>query len=74
MQRNFRNIAWLLAASLAVMAITIGAVLAHEGRPVDDYRLIVGWLHEPVYEGSQNAVSIRDEQDRGRRFSGAQRG
>ena len=62
MQRNFRNIAWLLAASLAVMAITIGAVLAHEGRPVDDYRLIVGWLHEPAYEGSQNAVSIRVNQ------------
>ena len=59
MQRQFRKLAWLTMASLAVMAITIGAIMAHEGRPVGDYRLIVGWLHEPAYEGSQNAVSIR---------------
>ncbi len=59
MQRRIRKFAWLMLASLAVLGLTLGAVLAHEGRPVGDYRFIVGWQHEPAYEGFQNAVSIR---------------
>ena len=59
MHRHFRKIAWLAVASAVVMSLTIGAILAHEGRPVGDYRLVVGWLEEPAYEGSQNAVSIK---------------
>ena len=59
MRLRLRNIAWPMLASLAVLVLALGAVLAHEGRPVGDYRLIVGWQHEPAYEGSQNAVSIR---------------
>ena len=59
MQRHIRKIAWLAAASMVILSLTIGAVLAHEGRPVGDYRFIVGWLDEPAYEGSKNAVSVR---------------
>ena len=59
MLRHVRKSAWLILASLALLGLTVGVALAHEGRPVGDYRLIVGWLHEPAYEGSQNAVSIR---------------
>ena len=59
MQGRILKFAWLMPALLAVLGLTLGAVLAHEGRPVGDYRLIVGWQHEPAYEGLQNAVSIR---------------
>ena len=59
MQRHFRRTVCLMASALIVMSLTIGVILAHEGRPVGDYRLIVGWMEEPAYEGSQNAVSIR---------------
>ena len=59
MQRHFRRTVCLMASALIVVSLTIGVILAHEGRPVGDYRLIVGWMEEPAYEGSQNAVSIR---------------
>ena len=59
MQRHFRRTVCLMASALIVMSLTIGVILAHEGRPAGDYRLIVGWMEEPAYEGSQNAVSIR---------------
>ena len=77
MQRHFRKSVWLAMASLGIVSLTLGTILAHEGRPVGDYRLVVGWLHEPAYEGSQNAVSIRvnkvaesDAQDHGGGHSG----
>ena len=54
-----RKLAWLIATAMAVMSLTTVAILAHEGRPVGDYRFIVGWQEEPAYEGSQNAVSVR---------------
>ena len=59
MYYRFRKFAWLGLASLLVLGLSIGAVLAHEGRAVGDYRFIVGWLEEPSYEGSQNSVSVR---------------
>ena len=59
MLQHIRKLAWLLVAALAALSLAGGAVLAHEGRPVGDYRFIVGWLEEPAYEGSQNAVSVR---------------
>lgn len=59
MQIQTRKFAWLMLAALATLSIGVGAVVAHEGRPVGDYRFIVGWLEEPAYEGFQNAVSIR---------------
>ena len=59
MLRQLRKFAWLIVASAIALSFTIGAVLAHEGRPIGDYRLIVGWQEEPAYEGVQNAVSVR---------------
>lgn len=59
MQRHFRRFAWLAWASLLIMSLALTAALAHEGRPVGDYRFVVGWLVEPAYEGSDNAVSVR---------------
>ena len=59
MQSRIHKFVWLGLASALILSLTLGAVLAHEGRPVGDYRFIVGWLEEPAYEGSQNAVSVR---------------
>ena len=58
-RKHIRTFVWLATASVVILSLTIGAVLAHEGRPVGYYRFIVGWLEEPTYEGSRNAVSIR---------------
>ena len=59
MQRLIRKFAWLTAASMVAVSLAIGAVVAHEGRPVGDYRFVVGWAEEPAYEGAHNAVSVR---------------
>ena len=59
MQRHIRKTAWLWLATLLALSLGVAAVAAHEGRPAGDYRLIVGWLTEPTYEGANNAVSIR---------------
>ena len=58
MLANFRKGVWLAAALVVAISLTLGAILAHEGRPVGDYRFIVGWLEEPAYEGARNAVSV----------------
>ncbi len=54
---NKRN--WLAAAVAAVLSLTVGAVSAHEGREVGDYRINIGWIVEPAYEGFMNGVEIR---------------
>ena len=59
MQRQFRRFTWFILATIIVSSLAVGAVMAHEGRPVGDYRFIIGWLDEPAYEGFQNAVSVR---------------
>ena len=59
MRLRLCRFAWLAMASAVILSLTVGAALAHEGRPVGDYRFIVGWLDEPTYEGSRNAVSVR---------------
>ena len=59
MLQNIRKSAWLILATVAVLSLAVGAVVAHEGRPVGDYRFIVGWLEEPAYEGTHNSVSVR---------------
>ena len=58
MPLHIRKFAWLGLASLLILSLTIGTALAHEGRPVGDYRFVVGWLEEPAYEGARNAVSV----------------
>ena len=59
MQRHFRKSVWLAVASLVILSLTIGSALAHEGRPVGDYRFVVGWQEEPAYEGVRNAASVQ---------------
>ena len=46
---------------LVVMLTTVAAttVFAHEDSEEGGYRIVVGFLHEPAYEGEMNAVSIR---------------
>ena len=50
-------IAILITAALAATAST--AAFAHEDRETGGYKLVVGFLHEPAYEGERNAVSLR---------------
>ena len=59
MLRHVRKFAWLIVTSVVILSLAVGALLAHEGRPVGDYRFTVGWQEEPAYEGAQNAVSVR---------------
>lgn len=59
MQKHFRKSVWLAVASLVILSLTISTILAHEGRPVGDYRFIVGWQEEPAYEGVKNAASVQ---------------
>ena len=59
MQRHFRKGVWLAVASPVILSLMVGTVMAHEGRPVGDYRFVVGWQEEPAYEGLKNAVSVQ---------------
>jgi len=50
-----------IAASTALiltLALTLGTALAHEPRDIDDYNLVVGFLHEPAFEGMLNGVYL----------------
>jgi len=49
--------ALLLTVLFAVLGTT--TVLAHEGRDVGDYNLVVGFINEPAVEGMLNGVSLR---------------
>ena len=44
---------------VGLMVLSIGTALAHEGREVDEYRLNIGWINEPAYEGFMNGVELR---------------
>ena len=59
MHGHFRKGAWLAMTLVVVTGLAAGTLLAHEGRPVGDYRFIVGWLEEPAYEGARNAASVQ---------------
>lgn len=52
-----KNTAIIAAALMPLLAA--GTALAHEPRDVQDYNLVVGFLHEPAFEGLLNAVSLR---------------
>ena len=59
-------IAILIAATLAAMAsMAMGAVMAHEDREAGGYKLVVGFMDEPAYEGERNAVSLRVTKEAG---------
>ena len=59
MQFLFRKRTWLAAAVVAALSIAVGTVFAHEGREVGDYRINIGWIVEPAYEGVMNGVEVR---------------
>ncbi len=59
MQLVFNKRYWLAAAVAAVLSLTVSAVFAHEGREVGDYRINIGWIVEPAYEGFINGVELR---------------
>ena len=46
-------------AVLFLLALTLGTALAHEPRDIEDYNLVVGFLHEPAFEGVLNGVYLR---------------
>lgn len=53
---------WRAIAALAAVAtlFTVSLIASgHEGREVGEYRLTVGFLSEPAYEGEPNGVSVR---------------
>ena len=51
--------AGIVAATLTALLLIVAApAFAHEVRKVGAYQLTVGWQHEPVYAGTQNAVQI----------------
>ena len=45
-------------AALCLLALTMGTVMAHEPRDIEDYNLVVGFLHEPAFEGTLNGVYL----------------
>ena len=56
---RIQSLAILLIAIVAILAATLATpASAHEGRNVGDYNLVVGFLHEPAYDGQLNAVSL----------------
>ncbi len=58
----FRILAAVVVATVTAI-VAAGAAyttaVAHEDREEESYNLVVGFLHEPAYEGERNAVSIR---------------
>ncbi len=47
-----------VAVTLCLLALSLGTALAHEPRDVEDYNLVVGFLHEPAFEGILNGVYL----------------
>lgn len=45
-------------AALCLLALTLQTALAHEPRDIEDYNLVVGFLHEPAFEGILNGVYL----------------
>lgn len=50
---------WLVVAVAAALSLAVGTAMSHEGREVGDYRIKVGWIEEPAYEGMKNGVEVR---------------
>lgn len=50
---------WLTLAVIAALALSSGAALAHGGREVGDYEIVVGFMNEPAYEGMLNGLDLR---------------
>lgn len=59
MKNLFAGGEWSTIVLAAVLGLTVTTVCAHEGREVEGYRLVVGWMEEPTYEAHKNAVQLR---------------
>ena len=59
MQFLFQKRTWLAVTVVAALSLAVGTVFAHEGREVGDYRINIGWIVEPAYEGVMNGVEVR---------------
>jgi hypothetical protein len=46
------------AACLLLLLVSSAATLAHAVVSVDPYTLAIGWLHEPTYTDTENAVQV----------------
>ena len=45
-------------AALCLLVLSAGTALGHEPRDIEDYNLVVGFLHEPAFEGILNGVYL----------------
>ena len=52
-------IAILIMALAATAWMAVGSAFAHDDEELGGNKIVVGFLHEPAYEGERNAVSIR---------------
>ena len=54
-----------LVAAVVLATASVSGVLAHEGRESAGYHLVVGFLHEPAYEGYLNAAYLEVSRQKG---------
>ena len=59
MVSRIHNKIWAAAFLVLALGLTTGAALAHDDSQVGDYKLNVGFLVEPAYEGLPNGVEVR---------------
>ena len=53
------NKLWAAAFLVLALGLAASAALAHEDSQVGDYKLVVGFVVEPAYEGLPNGVEVR---------------
>lgn len=58
LRTNRERPAIAVAASVALLALSAGSVLAHEVRQVGDYTFVVGFIDEPVFVGQKSGLEI----------------
>lgn len=56
MHRSIRR--WLTVPAAMVLAAMAAPAAAHIVKQVGPYAVALGWVHEPVYVGEQNAVQV----------------
>ena len=59
MLSRIRNKVWAAAFLVLALCLATGAAWAHGDAETEDYKLVVGFLVEPAYEGLPNGVDIR---------------
>lgn len=52
-----------VAGAVLTMIVSVGTTLAHESRDIDDIRMVVGFLDEPVYSGQKSGLELRVTHD-----------